>query len=231
LFEAFNITTEFGKYCQVVGSLQHDSLRRVADIIEAPPADAPYEAIKQRLLSSHQLTSYQRAEKLFAMPLLGARKPSELMSEMLEICPRGEEKSELFACLFLQRIPREIRVLLASVDHKDPKALAEQADHYWGLHEGPSPVAAVTAVEQLPEEQLVAAVRSGGGGRGARGGRGRRGNRGGGGGGNRTPIESDLSRDARLAAGLCLRHWRYGEHANSCEQPCNWPGNGAAGGN
>jgi hypothetical protein len=78
LFEAFHITTEFGKYCQVVGSLQHDSLRRVADIIEALPADAAYEAIKQRLLSSHQLTSYQRAEKLFAMPLLGARKPSEL---------------------------------------------------------------------------------------------------------------------------------------------------------
>jgi hypothetical protein len=191
----------------------------VADIIESPPADSPYVAIKQRLLSSHQLTSYQRAEKLFAMPLLGARKPSEVMSEMLEIYPRGEEKSELLVCLFLQRIPQEIRVLLAQVDHKDPKALAEQADHYWGLHEGPAPEAAITAVEQLPEEQLVGAVRGGGGGRGAHGGRGRHGNRGGG--GSRTPIESDLSRDARLAAGLCLRHWRYGEQANLCEQPCN----------
>jgi hypothetical protein len=140
----------------------------VADIIESPPADSPYEAIKQRLLSSHQLTSYQRAEKLFAMLLLGARKPSELMSEMMEICPRGEEKSELFVCPFLQR---EIRVLLAQVDHKDPKALAEQAHHYWGLHEGPLPVAAITEAEQL-----LAAVHASSGGRGARGGRSRHGN-------------------------------------------------------
>jgi hypothetical protein len=193
--------------------------------------DSLYEAIKQLLLLSHQLTSYQRAEKLFAMLLLGARKPSELMSKMLEIWPRSEEKSELFECLFLQRIPWEIQVLLAKVDHKDPKALAEQADHYWGLHEGPLPVAAITVAEQLPEEQLVAAVRAGSGGRGARGGRGRLGNRGDSGGGGRTPIESDMSRDARLAAGLCLHHWRYREHANSCEQPCNWPGSGSAGGN
>jgi hypothetical protein len=32
---------------------------------------------------------------------------------MLETCPRGEEKTNLFACIFLQHLPREIRVLLA----------------------------------------------------------------------------------------------------------------------
>ena len=35
----------------------------------------------------------------------------------------------------------------------------------------------------------------------------------------------------RRAAGLCIKHWRYGEAASSCEQPCNWQGNGGAGGN
>jgi hypothetical protein len=222
------VTDQFIKYCQVVAALQHDSLRRVADIVEAPPEDNAYETLKQRLLSSHQMTGYQRAERLFAMPPLGSRKPSELMSEMLEICPRGEEKSELFACLFMQRLPREIRVLLAKVDHKDPKQLAEQADHYWGLHDSPATVAAVSPAADIPEENLVAAVRqNSGGGRGGRGSRGRRGGRG----ASRVPYESELSRDARLAAGLCLKHWRYGEHANGCEQPCAWPGNATAGGN
>jgi Reverse transcriptase (RNA-dependent DNA polymerase) len=50
------------------------------------------------------------------------------MASMLKICPRGEEKTALFACLFLKRLPREIRILLAKADHKDPKALAEEAD-------------------------------------------------------------------------------------------------------
>jgi hypothetical protein len=40
---------------------------------------------------------------------------------MLEVCQRGEEKTNLFACLFLQRLPREIIVLLARVEHKYPK--------------------------------------------------------------------------------------------------------------
>ncbi len=99
--------------------------------------------IKARLLSALQLTDYQRADKLFELPGLGARKPSQLMSQMLEICPRGEEKSHLFACLFLCRLPREIRVLLTKVDHKDPKALAEQADELWALHTHDSVVAAM----------------------------------------------------------------------------------------
>ena len=62
------------------------------------------------------------------MPALGGRKPSELMGAMLETCPRGEEKTNLFACIFLQRLPREIRVLLAKADQKDPKTLATQAN-------------------------------------------------------------------------------------------------------
>jgi hypothetical protein len=174
LFTVHNLSDQFHRYCLVVANLQHDSLRRVADIVDAPPAGMAYNTIKQRLLASHQMTGFQRAERLFAMPALGARKRSELMAEMLEICLRGEEKTELFACLFLQRLPREIRVLLARVDHKDPKELAEQADHFWGLHETPTSIAAVT-VSGGGEEQLVAAVRPAAGSVRRRGGRGPRG--------------------------------------------------------
>ncbi len=35
------------------------------------------------------------------MPSLGSRKPSEMMAAMLETCPRGEEKTNLFAYIFL----------------------------------------------------------------------------------------------------------------------------------
>jgi hypothetical protein len=220
LFTVHNVSDQFHRYCLVVASLQHDSLRRVADIAEAPLAGVAYDTIKQRLLTSHQMTGFQRAERLFAMPALGARKPSELMAEMLEICPRSEEKTELFACLFLQWLPREIHVLLARVDHKDPKELAEQADHFWGLHDTPSSIATVTVSGGGGEEQLVAAVHTAAGSVRGRDGRGRRGGRSGGGGtGGRIPYESELSRDARLTTSLCLKHWRYEEHANSCEQP------------
>jgi hypothetical protein len=183
----------------------HESLRQVADIVEAPPAETPYVAIKQRLMAAHQLTSFQRAEKLFAMPALGSRKPSELMAAMLEICPRGEEKTDLFACLFLQRLPREIRILLADADHKDPKLLAEKADQLWGHHS--IEAVGISAVQE--DDGLVAAMHSDNGGGRGRGGRGGRGNYRRGRGGMKAALaESDISKQARLAASLCLRHWR-----------------------
>jgi hypothetical protein len=227
-FTVAGLEDQFQRYCRVVSVLPHESLRLVADIVESPPAANQYDELKGRLMASHQMTSYQRAERLFAMPSLGARKPSDLMAAMLEICPRGEEKTELFACLFLQRLPRELRVLLARADHKDPKKLADEADNLWGMHVAPADqVAALSPAAEV--EGTVAAMRPA-----ADSGRGRRGRRGRGGGGNagqRQQQEPELSRAARLAAGLCLKHWRYGEAANSCEQPCNWPGNGPAGGN
>jgi len=121
LFELQGVTCQVKKYCYVVASLTHESMRRVSDLVEQRPDQDPYEVLKARLLSALQLTDYQRADKLFESPALGARKPSELMSQMLEICPRGEERSHLFACLFLRRLPREIRVLLNKVDHDNKK--------------------------------------------------------------------------------------------------------------
>jgi hypothetical protein len=231
LFTVKQVTDEHTKYCYVVGALPHESLRLVADIVEIPPEEEPYTTLKGRLMASHLMTGYRRAEKLFAMPALGSRKPSDLMAAMLEVCPRGEEKTELFAFLFLQRLPRELRVLLAKVDKKDPKALADQADELWGMHDFAGTIAPVVADELLQEDGVVAAVRRDAGSRGGRGGRGRKNRGGGNNGGGKQQQEPDVSRDARLAAGLCLKHWRYGNQANSCTQPCAWPGNGTAGGN
>jgi hypothetical protein len=151
---------------------------------------------------------------------------------MLETWPRGEEKSNLFACIFLQPLPREIRVLLANVDHKDPEALATGADELWALHDNPGTFFSTFAMVQ-PEEQevdFVAAVRSGSQRGGNSRGGARDGNRGRGscgaarGGG--AAHEPEASRVARLAAGMCFKHWRYGDAATSCTPPCSWQGNG-----
>jgi hypothetical protein len=115
-FAVKRVTAQFDRYCHLVAALLHESIRLVADIVEGEPSDTPYDDIKQRLVASHQLSDFQKAERLFQMPTLGSRKPSELMAAMLETCPRGEEKTNLFACIFLQRLPREIRVLLTKAD-------------------------------------------------------------------------------------------------------------------
>jgi hypothetical protein len=119
-------------------------------------------------------------------------------------------------------------VLLAKADHKDPKTLATQADELWSLHDITNGGGGVAAVQENAEPDFVAAIsgdRRRGGGAARGGGRSR--------GGKRTPKlpEPEASREARLAAGLCIKHWRYGDSASSCEAPCSWQGNGGAGGN
>ena len=137
----------------------------------------------------------------------------------------------------LQRLPREIHVLLANVDHKDPKALATRADELWALHDNAGTSHSTVSVVQ-PEGQkveFVAAVRSGSqrGGNsrgGARGGNRGRGGHGGARGGG-AAHEPEASKEAQLAAGMCFKHWRYGDAATSFTLPCSWQGNGGAGGN
>jgi hypothetical protein len=213
-----NVTRQFNKYCLVVEALPHESLRLVADLVEAVPAEDPYTVLKGRLLSAHQLTDFQRADSLFDMPALGARKPSQMMAAMLEVCPRGAEKCILFPCLFLRRLPRQLRVLLARADLTDLKGLAEQADELWAHHATEDLVASVQQTS-LEDDPLVAAVRQAPpvvkpGSWKKKGGQKRP-----------PPKESAQSREARLAAGLCLTHWRYGSAAESCHPPCAWSGN------
>jgi hypothetical protein len=152
-FAVKRVVAQFDRYCHVVAALPHESIRLVADIVESEPSETPYDDIKQRLVASHQLSDFQKAERLFQMPALGGRKPTELMAAMLETCPRGEEKTNLFACIFLQRLPREIRVLLAKADHKDPKTLATQADELWALQDNNG--GGVAAVQENPEADFV----------------------------------------------------------------------------
>ncbi len=64
----------------------------------------------------------------------GRCKPSVILAEMLEFCPAGESSTAVFAFLFLQRLPQEIRVLLSEDDPADMSAIAEKADRLIAMH-------------------------------------------------------------------------------------------------
>jgi hypothetical protein len=213
------------KFDLVMGCLPRASLRQVLYVIEGPHATTPYSTLKQRLLSVHELTKFQRIEALFKMEALGGRKPSELLAQILELCPRGDEKNPFFIFLFLQRLPRELRVLLGEEALEEPRDLADKADKLWALHSHQHRVVAAIEIEE--EESPVAAVkqaaqyqRSRGGKRGGRGGRGR----GGAAQGSQAAVEPNQAPAAlaRMSTGLCHFHWTYGERAQKCEAPCNW---------
>jgi hypothetical protein len=244
-FRLKNIQCEAVKFDVLVGSLPRDAIRRVLEVVERPDEEAPYTSLKDRLLSLHELTDFQRIEKLFQMEPLGGRKPSDLMNQMLEICPRGEKKNKFFLFLFLQRLPKELRVMLTEEDLKEPRDLASKAGRHWAMlaHQTHGMLANLAAEDETDASGVIAAAHYGGRGhqnRG-RGGRGR-GRDGGGRDGigragtsnatqqhqqdgqsvNTPPHPTAPGFLARFSTGLCHFHWTFGDRARRCETPCPW---------
>ena len=118
--------------------------------------------------------------------------------------------------------------MLGDDDHQDIHAVAEKADKLWALH-GHRQHGSIAAVAASAEPVAqVAAVRGSAANRGnnkrGRGASGR-----GATGASRPPRQqastSGPAAVAQQAAGLCFYHWRFGEHATKCEEPCTWQGN------
>jgi hypothetical protein len=71
---------------------------------------------------------------------LGSRRPTQLLAEMMELCPDDEEASCFFVFLFLQRLPAWLRVQLAADDQANIRQLVTRADRLfaWGSPAGVS---------------------------------------------------------------------------------------------
>jgi hypothetical protein len=93
-FRLRNIADEESQFFNCLHALPEATVSLIADLVEADPLSAnPYTEPWRCLLAAHQLTDIQRVEQLFNLPPLEAQKPSELLAEMLRLCPRGQENT------------------------------------------------------------------------------------------------------------------------------------------
>jgi hypothetical protein len=241
-FDLRNITSQRDKFSLVAAVLPEASGRKLSSLLTSPPVDC-YTALKQAILHTHQLTEMQKMELLFNMEDLGSKRPMDLLTEMQELVRPGDEKSHLFAMLFLRRLPCHVRALLTEDDHDDLQALALKADRIQAYLArqvgGQLSVNAVPAAEFSDDmsELTVSAVAGGGKYRGQRT-------------KNKkkpfvqqpqqqmqqvqqqqqqqsssTPVYDAPGDFARASSGLCFYHFTYGSRAKSCRAPCNWQGN------
>ena len=235
----------------MVATLPLSVARNARHVISNPPAIRPYEKLRDFLTAAHTLSNYERVMQVQALGPLGGRKPSELLNNMLELCPAGEEETEWLRANFLSRLPEKVRILLLEAE-EELRTVAARADRLVA-HQGGQHVAAVSSVADTPEDSAsVNAVQHAGRGRGSGRGRGR------GRSGFRTafgrqhqpsqqhgqqhgqqssPQSSQPQQPSQqhadpspmqlavAASGLCRTHFKYGERAFTCFPPCTWQGN------
>jgi hypothetical protein len=143
-FETSNVASERQRFAYTVDALPYETLCHVVDLVEAPPAVQPYTILKERLLLAHQLTPVEKAIKLMEQPALGDRRPSQLLADLLQACPPGEQQTAFFRGAFISKLPAELQAHLTGIDTANLKELAQRADQLWTTHHRPSPLAALS---------------------------------------------------------------------------------------
>lgn len=218
-FAARRITADQTKYHHVVGSLPPTTASEVRDLLVAPPAVNAYTTLKQLLISRLTPSEPQRLKQLLHGAELGDRTPSQLLRHMQQLLgtTTTDVDSRLLRELFLQRLPTNVRMVLASAADKQLSQLAELADLVTAVA-SPS-IAAVqtdmgirTSTNELQDirEQIshladtVAAIRDGSA---------------------RAEHQRAAAQPQQLRQRICWYHRKHGNAARKCIPPCDYAGN------
>ena len=127
-FRMRHVTAQRTKFYHVVASLSPDFATEVRDLIIRPPADAPYDSLREQLIKCTTASEQRKLQQLFSAEELGDRKPSQLLSRLQQLMgERASATDNTFLWeLFLKRLPGNVRMILAST--ASSSSLDELAD-------------------------------------------------------------------------------------------------------
>ena len=126
----------------------------VRDLLLKPPTNNPYNTLKAELIK-HTAASEQRKLQQLSGEELGNRKPTQLLQRMQQLLGdklgTSADVNTFLRELFLQRLPPNIRIVLASADASmDLNKLADMADKVMKV--ATPTVSAITDTRSDPSE-------------------------------------------------------------------------------
>ena len=127
---------------KIVASLSPEYATEVRDLILHPPATRPYDSLRDQLVKRTAASDQRRLQQLLHSEELGDRKPSQLLRRMQQLLgdSAAATDSAFVRSLFLQRLPANVRMVLASAaDSISLEDLAQLADHLSRLFTTPRP--------------------------------------------------------------------------------------------
>lgn len=130
-FTTRGITAQKTKFDHIVASLAPEFATEVRDLILNPPRDNPYATLKEQLIKRTAASEQRRLKQLFNAEELGDRKPSQLLRHMQQLLGDKANNTDgaFMRELFLQRLPSNVRMVLASTpDTGSLDDLAQLAD-------------------------------------------------------------------------------------------------------
>ena len=130
-FTTRRITAQKTRFDYVIASLSPEVATEVRDLILKPPEGTSYSVLKEQLTKRTAASEQRRIQQLFNAEELGDRKPSQLLRHMQQLLSdrASVTDSTFLRELFLQRLPSNVRMVLASTSATTSfEELAELAD-------------------------------------------------------------------------------------------------------
>ena len=227
-FTTRRVTSQRARFDHVVASLSPEFATEIRDLILKLPAERPYDALREQLFKCTTASEQCKLQQLFSAEELGDRKHTQLLrriQQLLGDCASTTDSTFLRE-LFLQRLPNNVRMILASTSGSGGlEELVELANKIMdvaapsgsvsAVHPQPPPPQLSTEVDQLRVEvtRLQTLVKS----------LQRR---------SRTPSRRPVTTrtasphstsPTRLSGTnreLCWYHLKYGDSASKCREPC-----------
>lgn len=211
------------RYQIVVSKLGKEALSQVTEILLDPPASGKYEALKTRLCSIYAQSETRQVQKLIGEMELGDQRPSQLLRKMKELA-RGKMTDEALTILWKSHLPNSVSSVLAATESRDIEILATVADKIMESITAKNDISKIDAPKQTMD--IIEEIRNLGErikGLETRNSRPRYSNWGR---QNYRTRSKDRStsrrRTPRDPDWLCVYHFRFGQRANRCINPCNW---------
>lgn len=220
IFGTYRIQSQNRKAQIVIGQLPYKILTQIADLARNPGPN-PYDELKRRLIETYSQSQERRIIRLLEETRLGDQKPSQLLRHM-QTLSGNTCTPEVIRTVWLRALPSKVRSILASLAQDDLNQLAVTADKIIEVDASPQIYAVQESLERTLTQRIIEEVgelkklilNERGRSRERDNSRSRK----------KSPHlrKRSSSRNKRPEGYLCMYHFKFGDKAYKCSQPCAW---------
>ncbi|UYV78303.1 hypothetical protein LAZ67_16000906 [Cordylochernes scorpioides] len=133
------ITNDDTKFSYLISLLPPSTAIKVRESIMSPPPDNKYDALKKAIIKCTADSEFKKLQQLLTQEELGDRLPSQLLRHLRQLIGESKAVSDTkLKMLWMQRLPKNIQIILTTQEQASLNSLADLADRVTEITSSPS---------------------------------------------------------------------------------------------
>ncbi|UYV73149.1 hypothetical protein LAZ67_10001971 [Cordylochernes scorpioides] len=150
------ITNDDTKFSYLISLLPPSTAIEVREFIISPPPDNKYDALKKAIIKCTADSEFKKLQQLLTQEELGDRLPSQLLRHLRQLIGESKAVSDTtLKMLWMQRLPKNIQIILTTQEQASLNSLADLADRVTEITSSPSSSTSTLEKELASLQYLV----------------------------------------------------------------------------